>query len=59
MAIGLKIRLSMSESPLFAEMQEHEEEAEKKEVPIVSVLKRHWRAALLGAFGTLSCFALQ
>ena len=58
-AIGLKIRMSMSESPLFAEMQSKAEEMEKKEVPLVSVLKRHWRGVLLGAFGTMSCFALQ
>ncbi|MFP5346693.1 MAG: MFS transporter [Actinomycetes bacterium] len=57
--IGLMIRMSMSESPLFKEMQEHAEEQEKKEVPIVSVLKRHWRTVLLAAFGTLCSFALQ
>ena len=57
--IGLKIRLSMSESPLFAEIQENAEEKEQQEVPIVSVLKNHWRAVLLAAFGTLSAFALQ
>lgn len=57
--IGLKIRLSMSESPLFAEIQENADEKEKQEVPIVSVVKNHWRAVLLAAFGTLSAFALQ
>lgn len=58
-AIGLWIRNNMSESPLFAEMQEKAEEQEKKEVPIVAVLKNHWRKVLLAAFGTMSCFALQ
>ncbi|MGB8382415.1 MAG: MFS transporter, partial [Dermatophilaceae bacterium] len=57
--IGLRIRMSMSESPLFQELQQNAEELEKKEVPIVAVLKHHWRAVLLAAFGTLSCFALQ
>ncbi|MGB8380275.1 MAG: MFS transporter, partial [Dermatophilaceae bacterium] len=57
--IGLRIRMSMSESPLFQELQQNAEELEKKEVPIVVVLKHHWRAVLLAAFGTLSCFALQ
>ena len=57
--IGLKIRSSMSESPLFAEMQAKAEEQEKKEVPLVAVLKKHWRAVLLAAFGTLAAFALQ
>jgi MFS family permease len=57
--IGIKVRLSMSESPLFAEMQAKAEEQEKKEVPIVAVLKHRWRAVLLAAFGTMSCFALQ
>jgi MFS family permease len=40
-------------------MKQHAEELEKKEVPLVSVLKRHWQGVLLGAFGTMSCFALQ
>ena len=57
--IGLKIRSSMSESPLFAEMQAKADEQEKKEVPLVAVLKNHWRAVLLAAFGTLAAFALQ
>ena len=56
--IGLKIRMSMSESPLFEELAEHEEQ-EKEEAPIVAVLRHHWRAVLLAAFGTLSAFALQ
>jgi MFS transporter, MHS family, shikimate and dehydroshikimate transport protein len=58
-AIGLKIRMSMSESPLFEEIAEKEEAKEKQEAPIVAVLKNHWRAVLLAAFGTLSAFALQ
>ena len=49
--IGLRIRMSMSESPLFQELQQNAEELEKKEVPIVVVLKHHWRAVLLAAFG--------
>ena len=58
--IGLKIRMSMSESPLFEEVAEQQEEKqEKEEAPIVAVFKNHWRAILLAAFGTLSAFALQ
>lgn len=57
--IGLRIRLRMSESPLFAEMQAQAEAKEHQEVPIVAVLRRHWRAVLLAALGTLSSFALQ
>jgi MFS family permease len=58
-AIGLRIRYKMSESPLFAEMQAKADEQEKKEVPIVAVFKNQWRAVLLAAFGTLCAFALQ
>ena len=57
--IGLKIRIGMSESPLFAELQEQEEKKEEQGVPIVEVVKNHWRAVLLAAFGTVSAFALQ
>jgi MFS family permease len=57
--IGLKIRMSMSESPLFEELAEQEDEKHKQEAPIVAVLKNHWRAVLLASFGTLSAFALQ
>jgi len=57
--VGLKIRMSMSESPLFEEITEQEEVQEKHEAPIVAVLRNHWRAVLLAAFGTLSSFALQ
>jgi MFS family permease len=57
--VGLKIRMSMSESPLFEEITEQDEVQEKHEAPIVAVLRNHWRAVLLAAFGTLSSFALQ
>ena len=57
--IGLRIRLRMSESPLFAEIQRKADEQERREVPIVAVLRRHWRAVLLASLGTLSSFALQ
>ena len=56
---GLKIRTSMSESPLFEEIAEQEDAKEKQEAPIVAVFKNHWRAVLLASFGTLSAFALQ
>jgi MFS family permease len=57
--IGLKIRLSMSESPLFAELQAKSEEKEDQGVPIVEVVRHHWKAVLLATFGTMSAFALQ
>ncbi len=57
--VGLRIRLRMSESPLFAQIQAKAEEQERREVPIVAVLRNHWRAVLLAALGTLSSFALQ
>lgn len=57
--IGLKIRMSMSESPLFAEIAAKEDAKQKKEVPIVAVVKHNWRVVLLAVFGTLSAFALQ
>ena len=49
----------MSESPLFEEIAEHEEEKAKEEASIVAVLRHHWRAVLLATFCTLSAFALQ
>lgn len=57
--IGLRIRYTMSESPLFAEMQAAADAKEEKEVPIVAVFKHQWRSVLLAAFGTLCAFALQ
>ncbi|HEY5856994.1 MAG TPA: MFS transporter [Aldersonia sp.] len=58
-AIGLRIRWTMAESPLFAEITEKEDDKQKQEVPIVAVLKNHRRAVVLAALGTLSAFALQ
>ncbi len=58
-AVGLRIRLRMSESPLFAQMQARAEEQERREAPIVAVLRGHRRAVALAAFGTLASFALQ
>jgi MFS transporter, MHS family, shikimate and dehydroshikimate transport protein len=57
--IGLKVRQRMSESPLFAEIQEKATEQEKQQVPIVAVFKHQWRNVLLAGFGVMSCFVLQ
>jgi MFS transporter, MHS family, shikimate and dehydroshikimate transport protein len=55
--IGLAVRLRMSESPLFAEIQQ--KATEKQQVPIVAVFKHQWRNVLLAGFGVMSCFVLQ
>lgn len=57
--IGLWIRWRMSESPLFEEMQAKADEQEKKETPLVAVVKNQGKAIILAALGTVSCFALQ
>jgi MFS transporter, MHS family, shikimate and dehydroshikimate transport protein len=57
--LGIKVRLGMSESPLFMELQQKDTEQQKRQVPIVAVFKHQSRAVLLAGFGTMSCFALQ
>jgi len=59
MVIGIKVRLGMSESPLFADMQLKAREQQLKQVPIVAVFQHQFRNVLLAGFGVMSCFVLQ
>ncbi|MFC8600438.1 MFS transporter [Isoptericola sp. NPDC057191] len=56
--IGLVIRLKVTESPMFQQLQE---ESDKRKVPIVEVLRNHRRAvglALVAALGFPACQGL-
>ena len=57
--IGILVRLRMSESPLFAEVQRLDKEQQRQQVPIVAVFQHQWRNVLLAGFGVMSCFVLQ
>lgn len=58
--VGLFIRLRMSESQAFKQAQKSAEERRQREAaPIVTVLRTRWRGVLIGALGTMSCFAFE
>ncbi|UOE26344.1 MFS transporter [Agromyces soli] len=51
LAVGLVIRLRVAETPMF---QQLEEIGAKRRVPIVEVLRHHWRAVLIAFVAVLS-----
>jgi len=52
-AIGLWIRLKLTETPAFAAALA---DAAPPLVPLGTVLKHHWRAAILGSIASVACF---
>ncbi|MYT74612.1 MULTISPECIES: MFS transporter [unclassified Streptomyces] len=61
MAIGLFIRLKVTESPVFAEAQRRaaEEPAAKQEAPLFTVLRRYRRNIVLSCLGGCAALVLQ
>jgi metabolite-proton symporter len=62
MAIGLFIRLKVTESPVFAEAQRRAEEdaaAAKQEAPLLTVLRRYRKAIVLSCLGGCAALVLQ
>jgi MFS family permease len=53
--IGLWVRLRLTETPAFRAALA---EAPPARVPLVELLRGHWRAVLAGVFGVVACFAL-
>ncbi len=52
-AVGLWIRLKLTETPAFAEaVKAHA----PPQVPIGALLRHHWREAILGAVASIACF---
>lgn len=56
LAVGMLVRLSVSETPLFQELQE---KAEAKRTPAAEVFSRHWRGLLIGVLAGFGGFATQ
>lgn len=54
--VGLVIRLKVSETPLF---QQLEKASEKRKIPIVEVLRHHPRAVALALVATMSFYCCQ
>lgn len=54
-AVGLWVRLKISETPAFREAMEHHA---PPAVPMGSLLRHHWGALLAGSAGVVACFAL-
>ncbi|KAB7644942.1 MFS transporter [Polymorphobacter fuscus] len=54
-AVGLWVRLKLTETPAFAAMAE---KGPPPGVPIAELLRDHWRATLGGTLGVIACFAL-
>ncbi len=54
-AIGLYVRLKLTETPAFAAAMA---EAPPAKVPLAELLKYHKRQTLTGVFGVIACFAL-
>lgn len=50
-ALGLYMRLTMTETPAFAR---HRQRVAHMGIPLAQLLKRHWATVLLGGFATLS-----
>jgi MFS family permease len=53
-AVGLIIRAGVSESPVFAEVRARKAE---RRMPVIDVLRNHWKTVALGAGSYLSCSA--
>lgn len=58
-AVGLFVRLRVSESPLFLEALEAKRADARTKPPIVEVLTRHWRGVALATGGGLAAFTIQ
>jgi MFS family permease len=54
-AVGLWVRLRISETPAFREAMEHHA---PPPVPFSELLRNHWGALLAGSAGVVACFAL-
>jgi len=54
-AVGLWVRLKLTETPAFAAMAAL---GAPPAVPIAELLRHHWRATLGGTLGVIACFAL-
>ncbi len=55
LALGLYVRLSLVESPVFRAAMAREE---KVKVPLLTLLRGHGRTTLLGTFSMVVCYAL-
>jgi metabolite-proton symporter len=54
-AVGLWVRLKLTETPAFAAMAAH---GPPPAIPIAELLRDHWRATLGGSLGVIVCFAI-
>ena len=54
-AIGLYVRLKLTETPVFARALER---GEKVKTPVAQVFRKHWRQLLLGTFVMLSTYTI-
>ena len=54
-AIGLYVRLNLTETPAFARLAARGAQAR---VPLVVVLREHWRNLVLGSFSMVVCYAI-
>lgn len=54
--IGLLVRLTVHESPLFARL---EEKAEERKAPLLEIVTRHPRGLLLGVIAGMSSYTVQ
>lgn len=55
LAIGLYVRLALVESPVYQRAMARQERAE---VPLLALLRDHWRPTLQGALAMAVCYAL-
>lgn len=55
LAVGLYVRFKLAETPAFQRALERNDRAE---VPLLDLLRSHWRPALAGTFGMVICYAL-
>jgi MFS family permease len=53
--IGLWVRLSLTETPAFAEARAH---APPPNVPFTALMKGHWREVICGTLAAIMCFAI-
>lgn len=53
-AVGLLVRIGVAESPVFADVRQRKAELR---MPVVDVLRGHWRTVMLAAGSYLSCSA--
>ncbi len=53
--VGLWVRLKLTETPAFAAAME---QGPPPKVPLVTLLRHHWRETLAGTFAVVACFAI-